>query len=118
MGSDARRELLVKLRQEEGFGLITALMISFVVFILAALWYGISTHEIDQAAGDRAAAMALNSAEAGAREMMYVLANDKTVRDSLEVSGAVYTTSPEGNACVYDRIDSSGTASDSTFATG
>ncbi len=112
MGSDARRELLVKLRHEEGFGLITALMISFVVFILAALWYGISTHEIDQAAGDRAAAMALNSAEAGAREMMYVLANDKTVRDSLEVSGAVYTTSPEGNACVYDRIDSSGTASD------
>lgn len=102
----------MSLNREEGFGMVTALMISFVVFILAAVWYGVSVHEIDEAAGDRAATMALNAAEAGAREMMYILANDATARDSLDVSGATYTTSPEGSACVYSQVDSSGTASD------
>jgi hypothetical protein len=102
----------MRFRRDDGFGLITALMISFVVFILAALWYGISSHEIDEAKEDRVSTAAVNAAEAGAREMMYLLANDKTIRDSLETSGAVYTTSPEGSACVYTELDSSGTASD------
>jgi hypothetical protein len=102
----------MRFEREDGFGLITALMISFVVFILAALWYGISTHELNQATQDRVSTAAINAAEAGAREMMYLLANDATIRDSLETSGAVYSTSPEGSACVYTELDSSGTASD------
>jgi len=98
--------------RDEGFGLITALIIAFVVFILAALWYGISTHEIDEATQDRVSTAALNASEAGAREMMYLLANDKTIRDSLETEGTVYTTSPVGSPCTYTELDSSGSSSD------
>jgi hypothetical protein len=98
--------------REEGFGIITALMVAFVVFILAAVWYGISTHEINEAAEDRASTAAINAAEAGAREMMYVLANDASVRTALETSGSVYTTSPEGSACTYEELSSSGDGTD------
>jgi hypothetical protein len=102
----------MRFERDDGFGLITALMIAFVVFILAALWYAIGTHEIDEATEDRVSTAAINAAEAGAREMMYLLANDQTIRDSLETAGAVYATSPEGSACVYTELDSSGTALD------
>jgi len=101
-----------RFQSEQGFGLITALLISFIVFILAALWYGISGHEIGEVANDKAAIAAINASEAGAREMMYILANDKTVRDALATSGAVYTTSPEGSACVFSTVDTSGTSGD------
>jgi hypothetical protein len=102
----------MRFQRDEGFGLITALMISFVVFILVTIWYGVSNHEINESAEDRASTAAINAAEAGAREMTYLLANDKAIRDSLDVSGAAYTTSPEGSACVYTELDSSGTSAD------
>ena len=51
----------MRFERDDGFGLITALMIAFVVFILAALWYAIGTHEIDEATEDRVSTAAINA---------------------------------------------------------
>lgn len=85
--------------REDGIGIITALAISAIVFGLAATWYALSVHEISEVTQDRARIGAINVAEAGAREMMYLLATDETIRDQLAITPFEYSTGVTSGTC-------------------
>ncbi len=59
---------------EEGVGIVTALMVVFIVFALGASWYAISVHELDEVTFDRHRTSAVHTADAGVRQAMYELA--------------------------------------------
>ena len=63
-------------KDENGIGIMTALMVSFVVFSLGAIWYSLAGHELDQVVFDRNRTQSVNVAESGAREAMAWLARD------------------------------------------
>ncbi len=65
--------------RDDGVGVVTALMVSFIVFALAAVWYRVSVHELDEVAFDRHRTASLHVADAGVRQAMYELG--KTVLD-------------------------------------
>ncbi len=58
---------------EEGVGIVTALMVVFIVFALGASWYAISVHELDEVTFDRHRTSAVHVADAGVRQAMYEL---------------------------------------------
>lgn len=98
------RGLLRILRQDEGIGIASALAISVVIFILGATWYSVSVHELEEVGYDRHLATAVNVAEAGAREAMYLLAtNDGGFRD--DADGGLATTGISGTTCVLNTLD-------------
>ncbi len=66
------------IRTDDGVGIVTALAVSFIVFALGATWYSLSVHELDEVTFDRHRTAAINAAEAGAREVMHLLAEDVT----------------------------------------
>ncbi len=59
--------------REEGIGIVTALMVAFIVFSLGAVWYSVSSHELDETMLDRHRTTALHVADAGVRQAMYEL---------------------------------------------
>ena len=59
--------------REDGIGIIIALMVSFVVFSLGAVWYSISVHELDETTFDENRTTAVHIADAGIRQAMYEL---------------------------------------------
>lgn len=63
-------------KRDSGFGVVLALSVAFVVFVLGAIWYAVAVHEIDEVGFDRHRRVSVNAAEAGMREMMYLLAQD------------------------------------------
>jgi hypothetical protein len=93
------RGLLKKLMvQDDGLGIASALAVAVVIFILGISWYSVSLHELEEVAYDRHLATAVNVAEAGAREMMYLLAsNEGGTRDAADAGMA--TTGVTGTTC-------------------
>jgi hypothetical protein len=98
------KRLRRKLRQDDGIGIASALAISVVIFILGATWYSVSVHELEEVSYDRHLATAVNVAEAGAREAMYLLAsNDGGFRDAAD--GGQATTGISGTTCVLNTLE-------------
>ena len=90
--------------QDEGIGIASALSVAVVIFILGATWYSISVHELEEVGYDRHLATALNVAEAGAREAMYLLAsNEGGFRDTAD--GGEVTTGITGFQCDLDTLE-------------
>ncbi len=58
---------------DEGIGIVTAVIVAFIVFSLGAVWYSISVHEIDETTFDTHRTTALHVADGGVREAMYQL---------------------------------------------
>ena len=76
-------------RNDDGIGIVIALAVSVVIALLGSTWYAMSIHELDETTFDIGRTGAINMAEAGAREAMYLLANDETFRlDAATTSGA------------------------------
>lgn len=96
-----------RLQPDEGIGIITAVFVALIVFSLAFTWYRISIAEISQTSGDRARVRAVNAAEAGAREVMFLLASDDTIRDLIDSSGE-YTTGITSGTCDLSAVTSGG----------
>lgn len=87
------------LGKEEGIGVVTALMVSFIVFSLGTVWYAVSVHELDEVVFDRNRTQAIHAADAGAREAMYLLSTaDPTVRDAANGTGE-YTAGVTAGTC-------------------
>jgi hypothetical protein len=87
------------LRREEGIGVVTALMVSFIVFSLGTVWYAVTVHELDEVVFDRNRTQAIHAADAGAREAMYLLSTAaSTVRDAANGTGE-YTAGVTGGTC-------------------
>ena len=68
--------MCVDMKRDEGFGVVMALGVAFVVFVLGATWYALAVHEIDEVGFDRHRRVSVNAAEAGLRETMYFLSQD------------------------------------------
>ena len=73
--------ILQRMREDDGIGIVLALSVAFIVFALGATWYAMSIHELEEVAVDRNRTQALNAAEAGARQVMALLAFDEPFRD-------------------------------------
>ena len=58
---------------DAGIGIVTAVIVAFIVFTLGAVWYSISMHEIDETTFDSHRTTALHVADGGIREAMYQL---------------------------------------------
>lgn len=58
---------------DDGVGIITAVIVAFIVFSLGAVWYSVSVHELDETTFDRHRTSALHVADAGVRQAMYEL---------------------------------------------
>lgn len=67
--------------RDEGIGIITALMVAFVVFSLGAVWYSVSAHELEETTFDRNRTTALHVADAGVRQAMYELSQTTLKND-------------------------------------
>jgi len=92
------------LRRDDGIGIAAALAVSMVIFILGATWYSVSVHELEEVSYDRHLAEAVNVAEAGAREAMYLLAsNEGGFRDAAD--GGLATTGITGSTCDLDTLE-------------
>ncbi len=90
--------------QDQGIGIASALSVAVVIFILGATWYSVSVHELEEVGYDRHLATALNVAEAGAREAMYLLAsNEGGFRDT--ANGGEATTGITGTQCDLDTLE-------------
>jgi hypothetical protein len=90
--------------QDEGIGIASALSVAIVIFILGATWYSVSVHELEEVGYDRHLATALNVAEAGAREAMYLLAsNEGGFRDAAD--GGEATSGITGTTCDLDTLE-------------
>lgn len=61
-------------RDERGAGIVTALMITLIVFALGATWTQIATHQVEASSFERYREQALNSAEAGVNQAISTLA--------------------------------------------
>jgi hypothetical protein len=99
------RGLLHRLhRAEDGIGIAAALAVSVVIFILGATWYSVSVHELEEVGYDRHLSTAVNVAEAGAREAMYLLAsNEGGFRDAAD--GGLATTGISGTTCTLSTLE-------------
>ena len=76
-------------RNDDGIGIVIALAVSVVIALLGSTWYAMSIQELDETTFDIGRTGAINMAEAGAREAMYLLANDETFRlDAATTTGA------------------------------
>jgi hypothetical protein len=64
---------LLRPSDERGVGIITAVIVAFIVFSLGAVWYSVSVHELDETTFDRHRTSALHIADAGVRRAMYEL---------------------------------------------
>lgn len=64
-----------------------ALIVSFIVFSLGAVWVATSTHELDQVTYNRHRTEAFNAAEAGARRAMAELQNNNDADGWFESDG-------------------------------
>ncbi|MDP8957773.1 MAG: hypothetical protein M3N51_00900 [Actinomycetota bacterium] len=84
--------------REEGIGVVTALVVAFIVFTLGGSWYALSIHELEQVSFDRHRTRALHTADGGVREAMYLLGNVQSVRDSATGTN-VYTSGITGGVC-------------------
>ena len=92
------------LHQDDGIGIASALAVAIVIFILGGVWYSVSLHELEEVGYDRHLATAVNVAEAGAREAMYLLAsNDGGFRDDADDGEA--TTGITGTTCDLDSLE-------------
>ena len=92
------------MHQDDGMGIAAALAVAVVIFILGATWYSVSVHELEEVGYDRHLATAVNVAEAGAREAMYLLAsNESGFRDNAD--GGQATTGIAGTTCVLNTLD-------------
>ena len=92
------------LQQDDGIGIASALAVAIVIFILGGVWYSVSLHELEEVGYDRHLATAVNVAEAGAREAMYLLAsNDGGFRD--DADGGEATTGITGTTCDLDSLE-------------
>jgi hypothetical protein len=95
---------------EDGIGVVTALMVSFIVFALGATWYAVSVHELDEVVFDRNRTQSIHGADAGAREATYLLATPSpTVRDAADGPTGVYTSGIDGSGdCILTTLQSKG----------
>ncbi len=92
------------MHQDDGMGIAAALAVAVVIFILGATWYSVSVHELEEVGYDRHLTTAVNVAEAGAREAMYLLAsNDGGFRDAAD--GGQATTGVSGTTCVLNTLE-------------
>jgi hypothetical protein len=92
------------LRRDEGIGIAAALAVAMVIFILGATWYSVSVHELEEVSYDRHLAEAVNVAEAGAREAMYLLAsNEGGFRDAAD--GGSATSGITASTCDLDTLE-------------
>ena len=99
------RWLRSRLRGDEGVGLVTAMSISFTVAVMSATWYSIGLHELGEVSFDVNRTGAINMAEAGAREAMYLLANNSDFRDDADsYTGA--TAGVTAGACMLAPVKS------------
>lgn len=74
-------------QSDAGVGLVMALIVSFIVFSLGAVWVATSTHELDQVTHNRHRTEAFNAAEAGARRAMAELQNNNDADGWFESDG-------------------------------
>lgn len=63
-------------QDERGAGIVTALMITLVVFALGATWTSVGLHQVEISSYDRYREQALHAAEAGVNEALSRLASD------------------------------------------
>jgi hypothetical protein len=61
-------------RDERGIGIVTALMVTLVVFAIGALWVNLSVHQAEESSLERAREAARHAAEAGINQAMSQLA--------------------------------------------
>lgn len=66
-----------RVRQEHGVGVVTALMVATVVFVLGATWASVGVHQFSRSGYDRWREQALNAAEAGINSAVAGLARDE-----------------------------------------
>ena len=65
-------------RDEQGIGIVTALMVALVVFAVGALWVNLSVHQAEESTLERAREAARHAAEAGVNRAMSELAASAT----------------------------------------
>ncbi len=63
-------------RDERGVGIVTALMMATIVFVIGATWTSVGTHQVEHSALTRSREQALHAAEAGIDFAMSRLAGD------------------------------------------
>ncbi len=92
------------LYSDDGIGIASALAVAVVIFILGVTWYSVSVHEIEEVSYDRQLSTAVNVAEAGAREAMYLLAsNEGGFRD--DADGGAATSGITAGTCDLDTLE-------------
>ena len=106
--------LAVRMRADDGLGIVTALVVSLIVASFGATWYALGVHELDEVNYDASRTGAVNMADVGAREAMYLLANDSMVRAAALAPGACHGLSDwldvgsQGHRCTNRRNGASG----------
>ena len=88
------------INREDGIGIVTALMVAFIVFSLGAVWYSVSTHELDETTYDRNRTTALHVADAGVRQAMYELSQTTLKNDPFWTGNGV----GGGGACTIENV--------------
>lgn len=94
-GDRRRLGLVLRLRDDErGVGLVLAVSVMAVVFILGASWTRMATHQVDRSAVDRNREQAIHAADAGLHDAIGRLSQDRTVTSipltSLDQGGDVF----------------------------
>lgn len=118
-GSRARAALL---GDERGVGVVTALMVTLVVFAVGVTWTGVGIHEVQSSSYERQREQALNAAEAGVNMAVGRLASDQSYAGGSGVLGdntgrysvAVAPVNPSDPANLGRIITSTGTSAKAT----
>ncbi|MFW2339494.1 MAG: hypothetical protein ACN4GK_05540 [Acidimicrobiia bacterium] len=92
--------MLKRFNKEDGIGIVTALMVAFIVFSLGAVWYSVSTHELDETTYDRNRTTALHVADAGVRQAMYELSQTTLKNDPFWTGNGTGA----GGACQLENV--------------
>jgi hypothetical protein len=83
---------------QDGIGIVTALIVAFIIFSFGAVWYSVSVHELDETVYDRHRTTALHVADAGVRRAMYELSRTA-------LAGAPFWTGNGTDGSGYCAID-------------
>src|SRR5687767_6804530 len=73
------RSMLLKLREDGGMAMVTAIMAGMVVLTLSTVGFQLATHNLDQSAGNRRDVQTIHAAEAGLDRFLDYLANTAPV---------------------------------------
>lgn len=73
---DLLNRFQIRVADERGTGIVTAITISLVVFILGTVWTGVAVHQVGSSSYERYREQALDAAEAGINYAMSQVAGD------------------------------------------